>query len=184
LQWLAQRDHSRRELREKLLRWQSDQAEQAQHAEHTEHAEHAQHASQCADAAADAATASVDELLDQLQAAGHLSDERFAESRVHARSARFGNRRIAQELRQHGAAPTQAAMEALKASELDRARAVWQKKFSTPAATAAERARQMRFLAGRGFTGDTIRLVLAGPGPDLDFEDDPGPTSAGPASAD
>ena len=53
--------------------------------------------------------------------------------------------------------------------ELQRARAVWQGKFGARAETpdAAERARQMRFLMSRGFSGETIRRVLRG-----DFEDD------------
>ena len=52
--------------------------------------------------------------------------------------------------------------------ELQRARAVWQGKFGARAETpdAAERARQMRFLMSRGFSGETIRRVLRG-----DFED-------------
>jgi len=155
LQWLAQRDHSRLELREKLLRWQAA------------HANQAGHSAQALQATEEPPSPdAVDAVLDALQAAGHLSDERFAESRIHARAARFGNRRIAQELRQHGAPAGDAALQALKASELDRARAVWQRKFSAPPASAAERARQMRFLAGRGFTGDTIRRVLAAPDED------------------
>jgi regulatory protein len=50
----------------------------------------------------------------------------------------------------------------LRRSELQRARGVWARKFGRHAASAAERARQMRFLAGRGFTADTIRAVLSG----------------------
>ena len=53
--------------------------------------------------------------------------------------------------------------------ELARARQVWQRKFGDrPApADAAGRAKQMRFLTSRGFSGETIRRVLRG-----DFEDD------------
>jgi regulatory protein len=49
-----------------------------------------------------------------------------------------------------------------RATELERATAVWQRRFGSPAAEPAERARQMRFLAGRGFEGDVIRRVVAG----------------------
>ncbi|MGH8858455.1 MAG: recombination regulator RecX, partial [Polaromonas sp.] len=49
----------------------------------------------------------------------------------------------------------------LKLSELERAREVWRKKFDGPAADAAGRARQMRFLAARGFGGDVIRRVVS-----------------------
>ena len=90
--------------------------------------------------------------------------------RLHARAARFGNARLSHELRQQGVddALVQAAL-ADADDELQRARAVWQGKFGARAETpdAAERARQMRFLMSRGFSGETIRRVLRG-----DFEDD------------
>jgi regulatory protein len=96
-----------------------------------------------------------------------LSDERFVEARVHARAARYGNVRIRQELAQHGAAIDPATAEQLKGSELARARAVWARKFGGETATdAAGRARQMRFLAGRGFSADVIRRVIKGDGED------------------
>jgi regulatory protein len=53
-------------------------------------------------------------------------------------------------------------VEQLRASEVERAREVWRKKFGAPAADAAERAKHMRFLATRGFGGDAIRKVLSG----------------------
>jgi regulatory protein len=53
----------------------------------------------------------------------------------------------------------------LKATELERAREVWRRKFPLPPLDAAERARQMRFLAARGFATEVIRRVV-GSGPD------------------
>lgn len=47
-------------------------------------------------------------------------------------------------------------------AELERAREVWRKKLGTPPVDAAERAKQMRFLASRGFGGEAIRKVVAG----------------------
>jgi regulatory protein len=47
--------------------------------------------------------------------------------------------------------------------ELTRARRVWQRRFGQlpiPSRDASERARQMRFLAGRGFSAETIRRLL------------------------
>ena len=41
-----------------------------------------------------------------------------------------------------------------------RAGAVWQRKFGTVASDAREQARQMRFLAGRGFSAAVIRRVV------------------------
>jgi regulatory protein len=53
-------------------------------------------------------------------------------------------------------------VQSLKGSEAERARGVWQKKFSAPAADAAERGKQMRFLAARGFGSEAIRRVVSG----------------------
>jgi SOS response regulatory protein OraA/RecX len=107
------------------------------------------------------AQSAVEELLDWLQANRYLSEERFVESRVHARAGRFGNLRIRQELAQHGVALDTEAAQQLRDTELERCRAVWVRKFGgEPPADAAARARQMRFLAGRGFSADVIRRVL------------------------
>lgn len=54
------------------------------------------------------------------------------------------------------------ATAAARATELDRAREAWRKRFDAPPATALERAKQMRFLQGRGFSFDVIRRVVAG----------------------
>lgn len=102
-------------------------------------------------------------MLDALEAEGLLSQARFVESRVHARAARFGNRRIEQELRQHGLVLDDATAHTLRLSEVERARAVWSRRFGMPPATAADKARQIRFLAARGFGTDTIRQVLRSP---------------------
>jgi regulatory protein len=130
-----------------------------------------------ADAAADAAAAdaadaddahavaalaeAVDALLDRLQAQGLLSDERFIDSRVRARAAGRGTRRIQFELAQHDLKLPAQALQALRHSEVERALQLWRRKFGAPPPDARERARQMRFLAARGFSGETIRAVLA-----------------------
>ena len=82
----------------------------------------------------DAAAEGLEGLLTTLQGAGHLSDSRFVESRVHARAARLGNLRIEQELRRCGVQADEAVREALRKSELERARAVWSRRFGQPAA--------------------------------------------------
>jgi regulatory protein len=46
------------------------------------------------------------------------------------------------------------------AQELNNCRAAWQKKFGALPQDAAERGRQMRFLAGRGFSAEAVRQVL------------------------
>ncbi len=146
LQWLAQREHSRVELQRKLL----------PHAK----AEDQSAAASEAPPPALAAAVRVDAVLDWLEAHRYLSQERFVESRVHARSARFGNLRIRQELKQHRVALPPEAAQALQESELQRARAVRERKFAHMPANAAERARQARFLGGRGFSPEVIARTL------------------------
>lgn len=159
MQWLAQREHSRAELQRKLLPHARALVAQAQ---------------------AGASTASVEapppgevmarvtEVLDWLEANRYLSQQRFAESRIHVRAARHGNLRIRQELAQHGITLGADAAQALKASEFDRAREVWSRKFAAPAADAAARARQARFLSSRGFSPETVRRVLRAAGSPVD----------------
>ncbi len=108
------------------------------------------------------AEAQVEAVLDWLQSNRYLSEERFAESRAHVRAARYGNLRIRQELSQHGVELSAEANQQLKDSELQRARDVWQRKFGHAAADLAERAKQARFLAARGFSPEVIRRVLRG----------------------
>lgn len=145
LQILAQREHSRSELRRKLMT-------------------HARKPAGEGDAPVDADTAAeqVEQVLDWLQANRYLSEERFVESRIHVRASRYGNLRIRQELAQHGVALSAEAAQQLKGSEAARAREVWARKFGRPPQDAAERARQMRFLAARGFSGEAIRRALQG----------------------
>jgi len=102
--------------------------------------------------------------LDDLQAKGFISEQRVVESVVNRRAAKLGASRIKQELQAKGLAPEMvaAAVDALRASELTRARDVWLKKFGQPPDNQDERARQMRFLASRGFGGDAIRRVVSG----------------------
>lgn len=144
LQWLAQREHSRAEMQRKLLPHARAMAAQGD--------------ADIGDAADPMAR--VVEVLDWLEAHRYLCEQRFTESRIHVRAARHGNLRIQQELAQHGIALDADAAQTLKASEIDRARDVWSRKFDAPAPDAAGRARQARFLTGRGFSAETVRRVL------------------------
>lgn len=130
---LARREHSRAELRRKLAPYGEDAAE-------------------------------VDRLLDELQAKKLLSDERFVEVVKRSRGERFGAARIKQELKAHQLDDqlVRCAVDELKHTELARARALWQRRFGTAASDASERARQMRFLAQRGFSTDVIVKVVRG----------------------
>lgn len=149
LRHLARREHSRAELERKL----------APHAE---------------DGPAGSAAEQIRAALDELAAHGLLSDERAAESALTRASARFGQRRLRQTLQAKGLAPelVAATLERAKGSELERAVAVWQRRFGAAPATPAERARQARFLAGRGFDGEVIRRVLRRAGDTADELDE------------
>lgn len=103
-------------------------------------------------------------LLNEFEAKNWLSDQRFAESYVADHQAKAGGIKLAYELRQRGVpdAIIAAVLGGSRESELDRARAVWNKKFGTPPGDAAEKARQMRFMLSRGFTPETIKRAIDG----------------------
>ena len=164
LQWLAQREHSPQELRAKLLRAANGRRVTAGADEAAEAGASAEDDDPRAlkAAATAAAVVEVDALLDWLSANGHLSAQRFVDSRIYSRQSRFGNQRIRQELRQHGLAPDAAAQSTLRDTELARAGEVWQRKYGALASDAAGRVRQMRFLAGRGFSAEVVRQVVRG----------------------
>ena len=106
--------------------------------------------------------AQIEALLDALQAKGYLNDQRAAESLLRQRAGRLGGMRLRQELQRKGISEeiSNALLTEAAGTEQERAFALWQKKFGTLPATANERARQMRFLASRGFGSDTIRIVF------------------------
>ena len=133
LRLLSMREHSRLELERKLSSHETREGELA-------------------------------EALDALTARGFISDERVADSLLHRRAGKLGASRIKAELQAKGLDETvvREAVASLRATELERAREVWRRKFDQPPADAAERAKQMRFLAARGFSGETVRRVIAG----------------------
>lgn len=133
LRLLSQREHSRAELERKLAPFEDEAGALAK-------------------------------ALDALQAKGFINEARVLESVIHRRASKLGASRIKQELQAKGLEPqaVSEAMEQLRSTELDRAREVWRKKFGVAAVDASERAKQMRFLASRGFGGDAIRRVVLG----------------------
>jgi regulatory protein len=131
LNYLARREYTRDELYRKLLPY-------------TEEAD------------------SLEDLLADFKARGWLSEQRFVEQVVHARSGRYGSRYIAHELREKGVGEELIAqtLPHLTKIDLETARAVWVKKFGKRPEDAKERAKQMRFLQGRGFSFPVIAKVL------------------------
>jgi regulatory protein len=103
-------------------------------------------------------------VLDELQAKDFINEQRVVDSVIHRRCGKLGAMRIRQELQSKGldAEKVQLALAGLKASELERARDVWRRKFDALPADAAERGKQARFLAARGFDGEVVRRVVSG----------------------
>lgn len=137
LRYLAQREHSRQELERKLSR-------------------HVQ------DSEAASAKAQIEAALDQLATAGLLSDARAAESVLRHQGQRFGSRRLKQVLQSKGleAGLVAETLQQARSTEHERARQVWVRRFGAVPANAQEQAKQMRFLAGRGFDSEVIRRVV------------------------
>ncbi len=133
LKLLAAREHSRAELARKLAPHEAEPGEIAR-------------------------------ALDDLQARGFLDEQRVVDSLVHRRAGKLGAGRIRQELQAKGLAADKVAeaVDQLRATEVDRAREVWRRKFGQPPQDAAERARQTRFLMARGFGAEAVRRAIVG----------------------
>lgn len=132
MNFLARREHSRAELARKL----------APHAEADE----------------------IDALLDVLEQEGLLSNARYVEMLAHARAGKHGSLRLKADLREKGVPESEMsdALDLARMQDLEAAHTVWQKKFGELALDSAERARQYRFLASRGFPTEVIRRVIGG----------------------
>src|SRR5256885_4176808 len=90
----------------------------------------------------------IEAVLDLLLSKNQQSDERFAEERARVLSRKYGAAKIRHDLRARGIADE--LIESLPATgELERARAILQRKFPSKAERADERAKRARFLQGR-----------------------------------
>ena len=81
-------------------------------------------------------------------------------------AARLGVARLRQNLKTRGVNGDLIAAHLASGAlpdELERARAVWNRKYSAAPTDAKEWARQARFLQSRGFAGDIIRRLLKEP---------------------
>jgi regulatory protein len=132
LSLLSRREHSRKELAQKLLAHADSEAQ-------------------------------LEAVLNEMETLNFLSNDRFIESVVHRKGLRFGVMKLRQELSGHGldSDKVKQALDAAKATEFDRALGVWKRKFDRPAADISEKAKQMRFLASRGFSGEIVRKIVS-----------------------
>jgi regulatory protein len=171
LRHLSRREHSRAELERKLAPFAQElvAAQANEQAERPAEEGFEGRAEVQFEGPGDARAVAAEQVaaaLDDLTAKGLLSDQRTAESMITGQARRLGVHRLKQNMKAKGldrelidAALEQAHAQGL-ASELERARGLWQRRFGEPAADPAGRAKQMRFLAGRGFGGDVIHRVL------------------------
>ena len=106
----------------------------------------------------------IEEVLDDFEARGWLSDERFAESLARRRSERYGTRKIQEELQRAGvdSNKTLDLLQSLRDSEFERAKELWLRKFGLMAQEPKERARQYRFLASKGFSSAIVAKIIGG----------------------
>ena len=98
-------------------------------------------------------------VLDELESKKQLSNERFAEQRAHVLSRKFGAAKIRQDLKGKGIADD-VVDRVSPEGELERARAILERKYRQPATTREELAKRMRFLQGRGFSHDVVRQLI------------------------
>ena len=108
--------------------------------------------------------AEIAQVLDDFTQRGWLSEQRAAEQMAHARQGRYGPARIRHDLEAKGvpAEVVSTTVAAVKGGELEAVRAVWRRKFRAPPVGAAERAKQVRFLLGRGFSSEVITKLMRG----------------------
>jgi regulatory protein len=131
LAYLARREHSRFELTRKLE-------------------------------AAGFAVEEIAPVLDAFEARDWLSDQRFAEGYVTAHQACTGYIKLIHDLRGRGVSEEiiKATLGTTSPNEHERAVELWRKKFGGLPRDTTEYSKQVRYLAGRGFTYEVIRNVL------------------------
>jgi regulatory protein len=134
LQLLSRRDHSKYELKQKL-----------------------------AIAFPDCPIEEIQDLLDEFVQMGWVSDERFAEQWVYFRSQRYGQQRLKHELFEKGVASEiiSQVLSAISNDEATQARAILEKKFSSPPRNIIERGKQLRYLANKGFSLHVVYEVVS-----------------------
>jgi regulatory protein len=135
LRFLSRREHSRQELRKKLLPHAAERL------------------------------SDLDDLLDRLEKESWLSNERYAEGLVRRKSERYGSLRIIDELKQQSISTDtiNRLKETLKKTEGDRAWALWSRKYAEVIALdPKEKSKQVRYLVSKGFPLDLVIKITAG----------------------
>lgn len=97
--------------------------------------------------------------MGELEGRKLLSNHRFAEIRTHILSRKYGAAKIRYDLRSKGV-PDEIVDAVSAAGEFERAAAILQRKYRSPAGTRDEKAKRARFLQSRGFSTDVIRKLI------------------------
>jgi regulatory protein len=105
-------------------------------------------------------SAALEDLLADLEKRKQLSNERFAAERARVLARKYGEARVRQDLKSKGV--SRDLIERVSTEgELERARGILERKYRQPATTREERAKRMRFLQSRGFSGEIIFKLLS-----------------------
>nr|WP_314899325.1 regulatory protein RecX [uncultured Deefgea sp.] len=134
LQLLSRRDHSKHELQQKLVITFPETP-----------------------------TEEITTVLDEFTQMGWVSDERFAEQWVYFRSQRYGQQRLKHELIEKGVASDiiSQVLSEISDDETSKARILLEKKFSQAPKNIAERTKQLRYLANKGFSLHVVYEVVS-----------------------
>src|SRR5580765_2148962 len=97
----------------------------------------------------------VEAVLDLLLSKKQQSDERFASERARVLSRKYGPAKIRQDLKARGISDAIVDHLPLE-SELERARAILEKKYPRESLDRQELARRVRFLQSRGFSSEIV----------------------------
>jgi regulatory protein len=133
LRALSQREYSRVELLKKLTPYETEEGE-------------------------------LERVLNELEIKDFLNEKRNALSIASRKESKLGARRIQAEMKQKGVPldVAQSVLDDLKITELDRAKALWQKKFGALPDNPKETDQQMRFMLTRGFSMSILKSIYAG----------------------
>ena len=110
-------------------------------------------------------------LLTWLEESKFLCNQRFTDSLVHKRQARFGNQKILAELQGHQLDKDDLVLvkDELQLTESQRAIDVLWRKFPSAPLNHQEKMKQMQFLAQRGFTSRAIDHAIRASREDHEF---------------
>lgn len=147
LDLLSRREYSRTELKKKLMQAYKPPEDADDEDDLTQALNHHE--------------AEVEAVLTEFAHLNWQSDERYVASFVNAKSQQYGSRRLQESLKQKGIdADLFQQFRPTVETELATAIAAVRKKFKKPPESMADRHKQMRFLAYRGFDFDLVNKAM------------------------